>query len=197
LKNNNIRSKVESRLLEGATREDIFRELGGTDDVAREIASTPDLHLRKKYAKLNWTLVSILAYFALLKIAISLTGYLYLKKALPWYFFPTLLLVPGAAIYFAVQIRKFRGGFYLIAGLLFVIVILNSCRTLSSLMANYKAFLVWLALYSPLIAGSIIAFFLKKKLFPHLGYLGAKTDSSGSYTFIVNDAEHPAGGLKE
>jgi len=178
-------NKVESRLLEGANRDDIFRELGGTDDVARVIASTPDFQLRQKYAKLNWVLVSIITYFALFKLIDSIS--VFLDNKLPLYFFPMLLFVPGVAIYFAIQIKIFRGGFYLIAGLLLIAVTINSGKTFDSMMINARSVGLWIAFYSPLVAGCIIAFFLKRKLCPHLGYMGAKTDSSGNYKFINNN----------
>src|ERR1039457_6150754 len=102
LNNNEIVVLVESKLLEGVTREDIFRELGGTDDVARVIASTPDFQLRQKYAKLNWILVAIVTYLGLLKFVLYLPEFINTHFSL--YFLPVLLMIPSAAIYFALQI---------------------------------------------------------------------------------------------
>lgn len=180
---------MESRLLEGVTREEVFRELGGTDDIARVIASVPDFQLRQKYAKLNWALVGIISYFALLKLTDSVS--VFIDSKVPFYFFPMLLFAPGIAIYFAIQVKKFRGGFYLITGFLLIAVTINSSRTFDSLMINAKSICLWLAIYFPLVVGCIIAFFLKKKFCPHLGYMGAKTDSSGKYKFIVDDRQRP------
>ena len=186
MNNNEIVVLVESKLLEGVTREDIFRELGGTDDVARVIASTPDFQLRQKYAKLNWILVAIVTYLGLLKFVLYLPEFINTHFSL--YFLPVLLMIPSAAIYFALQIRKFRGGCYGISGLLLVAVIVKNIRTLDSLMIDVKSFMIWLVILIPLIAGCIIAFFLKMKLCPYLGWLGAKTDSAGKYKFINNES---------
>lgn len=186
--NSKMTSIVESRLKEGATREEILREVGGTDDAARVIASTPDFKLRQKYAKLNWTLVVIIAYFALLKLVTSVSAFVH--EEVPFFFLPTVLFAPGVAIYFAVQIRKFRGGFYLISGLLSISVVLNHGRSLDSVMTGYNQVLVWLSFYGPMIVGAFIAFFLKMKLCPHLGYMGAKTDSAGKYRFLNDQRQH-------
>jgi len=188
MNNDQITLIVELRLKEGVTREEIFREVGGTDDAARIIAATPDFESRQKNAKLNWILAGIIAYFAIFKFISSTSTYLH--ENVPFYFFPTVLIIPGASIYFITQILKFRGVFYMIIGLLCIGVGLNHQRSLDSVMVGPKEVIVWACVYGPMIVGALIALYLKKKLCPHLGYLGAKTDSTGRYRFLNDSTKH-------
>jgi len=188
MNNDQITSIVESRLKEGATREEIFREVGGTDDAARIIAATPDFESRQRYAKLNWILASIIAYFAIFKFITSTSTYLH--DNVPFYFFPTVLIIPGASVYFISQILKYRGIFYMIVGLLCIGVGLNHERSLDSVMVGPKEVIIWVCVYGPMIVGALTAFYLKAKLCPHLGYLGAKTDATGKYRFLKNETKH-------
>jgi hypothetical protein len=182
MNNDQITSIVESRLKEGATREEIFREVGGTDDAARIIAATPDFESRQKYAKMNWILAGIIAYFAIFKFVTSTSTYL--LESVPFYIFPTVLIIPIASIYFITQILKFRGVFYLIVGLFCIGVGLNHGRDLDSVVVGSHEITAWTCIYGPMVVGALIAFYLKKKLCPDLGYLGAKTDKTGKYQFL-------------
>ena len=186
MSNGQIISIVELMLKNSATREEIFREVGGTDDAAKIIAATPDFESRQKYAKLNWALVGIIAYFATFKLITSTTAFLH--ENVPLYFLPTVLIIPGASVCFISQILKYRGAIYLIVGLLFIGVGLNHLRSFDSVMIGSNEVIVWVCVYGPMVAGVLIAFYLKAKLCPHLGYLGAKTDATGNYRFLHGDA---------
>lgn len=176
MKYNEIYSLVDTGLRDGKTKADIYREFGGTDDIASAIAATPYLVDRQKYAKLNWMLVAVVVYFAVIKLVVSSINWIHLN--LPLYYLPLIIFAPAAAIWIAVQLSKFRGVFYLITGLLGLAVVIKGITPES------MASLVWSILHLPLVGGVFLAFFLKKRLCPYLGYLGAKTDSDGSYLFL-------------
>lgn len=181
LKTSDIRTRIETRLAEGASRADVFRELGGTDDVAREVVSVPDCEAKEKYKKANNFLAAVVLYFGILKLLASWARY---TDGVPTYFFPLVLFVPGVAIIFAIQIRKYHGGFYFVVACLLAASSLNATRELETVMIDAKAIIVWIIMYLPVAAGAVLGFFLKKRLFPGLGYLGAKVDSSGKYLFL-------------
>ena len=181
MNNNEIFKLVESGIREGKSKSDIFRELGGTDDIARAVAATPYFAERKRYQKLNWALVAAVIYFAIIKLAFSLIGFF--QSGLPIFAFPILLFVPAVAIWIAVNLSKFRGGFYIVAGLLSLAVLINGMPITSSEL-NQKNVAVWAIVHIPLLLGCFLAFFLKNKLCPHLGYMGAKTDPTGKYLFL-------------
>ena len=134
--------------------------------------------------------MGIIFYFALLKLTNSVS--VFIDSKVPFYLFPMLLFAPGIAIYFAIQVKRFRGGFYLITGFLLIAVTINSSRTFDSLMINAKSIFLWLATYFPLVVGCIIAFLLKKKFCPHLGYMGAKTihQESTNLLWMTGKAQH-------
>lgn len=182
MKNPETYALVESGLLEGKNKSDIFRSLGGTDDVARTVAATPYFEDRTKYAKLNWLLVGIVVYFAMMKFAITTINFIQL--GLPIYVFPMFVFMPAVALWIATQLRKYRGTFYITTGLLSIAIILNGLK-FEDLQSKNLVF--WGIINLPLLFGAFLAFFLKKRLCPHLGYMGAKTDSSGKYLFLSEE----------
>lgn len=181
LKNSDIRKRIKTHLAEGASRADVFRELGGTDDVAREVASVPDCEAMEKYKKANYFLAAAVLYLGILKLLASWARY---TEGAPTYSFPLVLFVPSVALFFAIQIRRYHGGFYFIGACLLAASSLNATRQLETVMIDAKAIILWVIMYLPVAAGAVLGFFLKKKLFPDLGYLGAKVDSSGKYHFL-------------
>jgi len=183
MKNTENYALVESGLLEGKRKEEIFRSLGGTDDFARTVAATPYFEDRIKYAKLNWILVAIIVYFAVMKLAITTINFIQL--GLPIYVFPTILFVPVVALLIADQLRKYRGNFYMVTGFFSLAVVFNGLK-IENLQTKDVVFFGIINL--PLLFGAFLAFFLKKRLCPHLGYMGAKTDSTGKYMFLTEKA---------
>ena len=188
MKNKDEYSLVESGLLEGKNKVDIFRSLGGTDDFARTVAATPYFEDRKKYSKLNWMLVAIVVYFAVIKFAIITINFV--QFGLPIYIFPMFLFIPAVALWIAAQLRKYRGTFYMTTGLLIIAVILNEIKIITE---NLQAtdIIVWSVIHIPLLFGAFLAFFLKKRLCPYLGYMGAKTDAAGKYMFLTEESVQP------
>jgi len=176
-----IRSRIAARLAEGASRAEIFRELGGTDDVAREVVSVPDPETKEKYKRANAFFATAVVYFGILKLLVSWARF---TEGVPTYFFPATLFVPAVAVFFAIQIRKFHGGFYFVVACLLAASFLNATRELETVMIDAKQIILWTIIYFPVAAGAVTGFFLKKKLFPNLGYLSAKVDQSGKYKFL-------------
>lgn len=185
MKKQDTYSLVESELLEGNKKGDIFRSLGGTDDLARTVAATPYFEDRRKYAKLNWILVAIVVYFAVVKFAITTINFVQL--GLPIYIFPTLIFIPVAALWIAEQLKKFRGTFYMTTGFFIIAIILNGMKYTAENLQT-KDIIVWSVIHLPLLFGAFLAFSLKKRLCPYLGYLGAKTDSAGKYLFLAEES---------
>ena len=179
--------RVEAGLGKGFSREEIFRSLGGTDDVARVVAATPHLDDRENFKMLNWVLVGIIFYFAVLKLLTSV--FLLVHLGIPIYLYPFAILIPACAVALALQIRKFRGVFYSVTGFSGLAVL---CNGVDYFLKAGKHSLVFVAvLYLPVLLGSILSFYLKKELCPTLGFLGAKTDAGGRYLFQHEAARQP------
>ncbi|MEA3543932.1 MAG: hypothetical protein U9R69_01780 [Thermodesulfobacteriota bacterium] len=181
MKQKEIIPKIEELLRNGLTKEQIFGELGGTDDIARSISSTPYYEKRAEYKTLNVILASMIFYYAIVNTCIS--GLSFISAGHPIYLFPLIFFVPICAVIFGVGILKFRGNFYLPAGLLGISVFVKS---LGPEMADFNILLwvIWSAINIPLLIAIFVSFNLKKKLCPGLGFLGAKTNKSGSYIFL-------------
>jgi len=174
------RQKIENMITEGKTKHEVFVALGGTDDIARVVAATPDLESREKYKKLNKILVGIIIYYAVIKLIFGVAALV--TSGAPKYLLPLTFLVPAAAIYIAYCIKKFYGEFYLVVALLGLAAFLKGID-LSSNSFNGNGAVISLGVQLPLLAGVVIAFILKKRLCPTLGYMGAKTDAAGKYQF--------------
>jgi len=169
----------------GLTKAQIFSELGGTDDNAKILASTPTLAQREKFKTKNQILVFILFYFAAVKFAFSC--YTLLSINAPIYLLPITLFVPACAIALGVGIKRFRGYLYLPVGLLGFVSI---ARSIDAQVVNFNLSIwaIWLAVNIPVAIGVFLAFHLKKNLCPDLGFMGAKTNKSGQYLFLQAQA---------
>jgi hypothetical protein len=175
---NETRRKIGDMIAEGKTKLEIFNSLGGSDDIARVVAATPDLETRKKYQKLNMILVGIIFYYAVMKFVFSVTTFVI--SGAPKYLFPLALLVPAAAIYVACCIKKFYGEFYLAVAML-GLAAFSKGIDLPTDSFEGNGGIISVAVQLPLMAGVVIAFILKKRLCPGLGFMGAKTDAAGKY----------------
>lgn len=185
MKHSELLSKVEEMLKAGFTKSEIFSELGGTDDNAKILASTPTLAQREKFKTKNQILVFIIFYFAAVKFAFSC--YAFLSINAPIYLLPITLFVPACAIALGIAIKKFRGYLYLPVGLLGFVVI---ARSIDVQVANFNfsVWAIWFAINLPVAYGVFLAFHLKKNLCPDWGFMGAKTNESGQYLFLQNQA---------
>lgn len=181
MKQKGIAFKTEEMLRNGLTKEQIFHELGGTDDIARTIVSIPYYEKRAQHKKLNLVLVGIIFYYGLVKLLVS--AFNFMSVDLPIYLFPLTLFVPVCAVAFGIGIYKFRGYWYMPAGLFGVAALFKS---LGPEMAEFSMLLwvIWLAINVPVLIGVFLSFSLKKKLCPSLGFMGAKTNESGRYLFL-------------
>lgn len=179
---------IEAGLQEGRSRGDIYRELGATDDIAKLIAGTPDFIDRERYQKLNNILVGFIIFFGVTKLVFSFLGLVQLNA--PWIIFPFILFVPAIAFWLSMQIRNFRGPFYLFVGFMGFAVLIKGIPIEQEEFQQISLGL-WLIFNFPLLFGAGLAFFLRKKLFPYLGMMGAKTDSLGKYLFL---SDQPSAG---
>lgn len=103
---------------------------------------------------------------------------------IPWIVLPFTLYWPLIIIYFAVNIKKFRGAFYIPSGLLCIAIFFKSASALFELRNGTLDFLLWGVFNIPLLFGAYLRFYLKNKLCPHFGYWGAKADETGKYLFL-------------
>ncbi len=174
------RRKIEVMIAAGRTKHEIFQTLGGTDDIARVVAATPYLESRMKYKNLNRILVGIIIYYALTKAAFSVA--IIATSDVPKYLILLALPIPAAALYIAYFVNKFYGEFYSVVAMLGLAAFLKG-MDLPDGSFNGKAEMIALAVQLPVLAGAVIAFVLKKRLCPALGFMGAKTDAAGNYKF--------------
>ena len=170
---------IENELKTGLSKKQIFYDLGKTDDLASALAAIPYYKDREKYATLNWTLVGILACVAVYKTVVSAISFL--AGSLPIYLLVITLVSPAIFLVLADQVRKYRC--HIVAAALCVF---NLVRSLSAHYqgANLAEIVPLFFVLLLLSVGSVLGIYLKRKLCPHQGFLGARTDRNGTYLFL-------------
>ena len=173
--------EIERKLAQGISKKQIFVDLGGADDLATAIASAPYYGDRKRYGTLNALLVAILLYAAIIKITSTILAVH--EHHLPIYvaFFGSFY--PSVFAYLAFQIAHFRGWAYLPAALFCLVLFLHNLEPTFSQFKG-SAFVINLLLIAPLLPGLVIGLHLRRRLCPHLGFVGARTDKTGRYNFM-------------
>lgn len=138
------------------------------------IASVPKPELQVRFATLNYVLVGLLAFAAITKL---LMGLLYFFQYGAFVgIFATLLGVVIPVI-FAVAVFKMEGQVYSILVVLCSINILNVLVKVGDQGIWVVPDVVLLVLIA------VLAGWLRSKLFPNMGWLGVKKDSSGAFIF--------------
>ena len=171
--------KIEQKLREGTDKEDIFRELGGGDDLATALASTPYFSQRNAYKIHNLILVAIISFYAISKFTLSVLSFK--SSNLPIYIYPLTLFVPVVALLLAREIKKFRGGLYLVISMLsFALIVRTLGESFGTHTSSY--WLIWAVIHLPVAIGGFLAYYLKRKLCPNLKFLGARSEN-GVYKF--------------
>jgi hypothetical protein len=168
-----ISEKVMAALEQGRSRADIFKSLAAsmpseTGKIAYCIASVPQTEMRKKYLFSNALLCVLLVVYSLLNAMSELP----VEPGEPTLFIALTSLIPLVFSYF---VFRFHGGVYRIAGIWFLIDLIE--RILLTGAPDGLAALILLVLFAIVI----LSFLIARKVFPHLAILGPKKDSSGNY----------------
>lgn len=167
------RNTVLAELQQGHTRSDIFRRLvsaapSEAGKIAYCIASIPEENARKKYITHNGALCILLAAYA----ALNVISHLPVKPDEPTIFLVLTTVIPIIFAYFAFS---FHGGVYRLAGIWFLIDLVETVLLVGA--PDGVGALKLIALF--LIV--VLSFYIGRKAFPHLKVLGPAKDASGSY----------------
>ncbi len=168
-----ITEKVMAELQQGRSRREVFNNLisiepAGAGKIAYCIASVPKEELRQKYIKQN----------AILCILLIVCSVLNLKAGLPINpGDPTIFLVLGSAVplVFSYFVYRFHGGVYRLAGIWFIVDLLETLLLTGA--PDGTAILRLFTLFFIVL----LSFSLARKVFPNLGILGPGKDGSGHY----------------
>lgn len=168
-----ISDRVLAELEQGKSREDIFMHLSSTaptdaGKIAYCIASIPENNLRRKHLNSNALLCVLLVAYSVLT---ALTG-LPLEPGEPTIFLVLTTIVPLIFCYF---VFRFHGGVYRLAGIWFLIDLLETVLFVGA--PNGLSVIKLLTLFFIVI----LSFLIARKVFPNLGILGPKRDNSGKY----------------
>ncbi len=174
--------KINRRLDDGLSRQEIvdeFKEKLMPESMPafqKYMAAAPDPDIRIKYRKLNILLFSLLIYFPFLKVFV----FLFFNDFLAINLLPVLITII-VFIFFAINIRIFRGDLYNILGLilgLFGAAIVFNLYTLITESNHFRenavlnTSLVLLFDLLPTILAMVLSFYIARKVFPHFDLLG-------------------------
>ncbi|MCG8642931.1 MAG: hypothetical protein MI862_24610 [Desulfobacterales bacterium] len=170
-----ISGQVVARLQQGDSREKIYNALAGpapkdAGKIAYCIASVPDEQLRQGYIRHNAALVLLLIAYSILTL---ITG-LPIDPEAPTLFLAIRTVIPLIFSYF---VFHFHGGVYRVAGIWFVIDLLETI-----LLTGVPEILDAVKLLV-LFATVVLMFLIARKVFPNLGVIGPKKDAAGHYLF--------------
>jgi len=170
-----ISERVLAEIQQGNAKSDIYKNLTSSapsdaGKIAYCIASVPENDLRQKYIKLNATLCILLVAYSLLTV---LTG-LPLEPDEPTIFLVITTTIPLIFSYFTF---RFHGGVYRLAGIWFLVDLLETVLLtgVPDGMAAVKLIILFFIVF--------LSFFIGRKVFPKVGILGPRKDESGNYIF--------------
>lgn len=168
-----ISEQVMAALEQGRSRTDILKSLAVSmpseaGKIAYCIASVPRNEMRKKYVFLNAVLCVLLVGYSLLNAMSELP----VEPGEPTLFIVLTSIIPLVFSYF---IFRFHGGVYRLAGIWFLIDLLENVLLKGA--PDGLAALILLVLFV-IVA---LSFLIARKVFPNLGILGPKRDSNGNY----------------
>lgn len=170
--------KLAIQLIEsGKTKQETFEELSSqyyeSDTIARIIGSIPSVEIKQKFNTINNILFILLIVSAILKVLTALpllidtiTGGIIV-----------MLIVPLINIFFAFHVKKMRGEIYLALGFL---AAASTLKTLENILELGPTALIDTSIAATIC---ILAFYIKSKAFPNLGFSGMKKGKDGKYQF--------------
>ncbi len=168
-----ISDRVVAELERGRSKDEIFIALSAqmpadAGKVAYCIASVPEEALRHKYLRLNGILFLLLIACSILTLLSGLP----IEEGEPTIF---LAITTGAPLLFSYFVFRFHGGVYRLAGIWFLIDLLENIL-LTGMPDGIEALKVTALFF--IVTGT---FFIARKVFPNLGVLGPRKDHSGNY----------------
>ncbi len=177
-------SNIKSRINAGEDRQAIFNDLSTKyveqDWLASLIASVPkpeDVPKMKRSTIFIFVSLSTYAAIHIISVIVNIAPMIAENKKL-LFILPMAFFGPAIAIWCALQVRKYLGASYRIAGFITLIFTLNNLRGLFE-----RSIEVDLSLLIPVIVilmlavSSFMAFRIRKSYFPHIAYLGVKKEN--------------------
>lgn len=168
-----ISEQVMAALEKGRSRSDIFKSLVSSapseaGKIAYCIASVPHNEMRKKYLFFNAVLCILLVVYSFLNAMAELP----VEPGEPTLFIALTSLIPLVFSYF---VFRFHGGVYRLAGVWFLIDLLENVLLKGA--PDGLSALILMVLFVIVV----LSFLIARKVFPNLGILGPKKDTSGNY----------------
>jgi hypothetical protein len=161
---------------EGQDRQKVFQahlpEVSNPKHLATAIAGVPNPELKARYASINYVLVALLIVAALLKLA---GGLFYFMQYGAFIGIAAVFLGILVPLVFAMGVARFEGQIY---SILIILCIANALNLLIKINQSGLWAIPDLVLLA-VIAG--LSWWLKSKIFPSLGFLGAKQDANGAF----------------
>ena len=169
----NLNNRIQIELANGKSREDIFRELSQASPsesgkFAYCINSIPTEELRKKYLIVNALLIISLAGYSVL----TLLSEYPINFNEPTLFIFVKILVPLVFSYFAFH---FHGGLYRFIALWCAIDLLEAIA-----LSGFESFFDLFRIMTLFIC-MFLSWFIGRKVFANLTFLGTRKDQSGNY----------------
>ncbi len=168
-----ISNQVVAELHQGQSRNKIYKKLvslspADAGKIAYCIASVPENTLRDKYIKHNAILFILLIIYSILNIFSGLP----IKPDDPTIFLVITSIIPITFSYF---VFKFHGGIYRLAGIWFLIdlvetILITGAPDMMDILKLLDLFII-----------ITLAFFIGRKVFPNLGVLGLLKDDNGQF----------------
>jgi len=173
------RAELQAMLQSEVPKREIFVRLGKTDDLATALVNAPYLSDRARFSNANWVLVALLVFLSASTAILTVANVVFL--GLPLYLLILGLFNPVIFLYCAWLVEKFEGAGYLLAATFSVLFLGNNVAKLGE--STYASLLLVAVL---LVAATAIglSIYLRLRLCPQAGFLGAKTDSDGQYLFL-------------
>ena len=168
-----ISEQVMAALEKGRTKTDIFESLAASmpseaGKIAYCIASVPQTEMRKKYLFVNAILCILLVAYSLLNAMSELP----VEPGEPTLF---IVLTSLISLVFSYFVFRFHGGVYRLAGIWFLIDLLENILLTGA--PDGLSALILLVLFAIVV----LSFLIARKVFPNLGILGPKKDVGGKY----------------
>ncbi len=177
-------STIKSRINAGEARQSIFNDLSTKyverDWLASFIAGVPNPEDFQKIKKENTFIFLSLCIYAAVHILsniVNLSPMIAENKKLV-FILPMTLFWPFITIWCAVQVRRYHGAWYRVAGIFSIIIILNNVRALLEKSEDFDFSLIIPGIVILMLAAtSFVAFKIGKTYFPHFGFWGLKKEN--------------------
>jgi hypothetical protein len=169
---------IEAKLREGFSKQEIYDELSAKiylkSDLLQYLAMVPDPGKRIKFRAINLILFALLIFVTIVKILTTLV----LFARISLWLIPLSFIIPFVSIFFAVEVKKFRGYIYRPLGLLGIASLFQGLSHIGDLgrINPGQVIFEFIVGYLPTILIIVVAFYISAKAFPYYGFLGLKKE---------------------